>query len=170
MIRIVNEIFNEKSNRFFTFEYRNKNNELSKHYCMINFSMTNMYKRDIQTLENFQPTTELESVAKEELLSSMRESLETNFRNSQNTRLDTYTHITNNVRLLQDNSLSVLCYVVKKQVLEKGEYKSVKSSDKTIVKNRLRKMLRTSHIREFKFDLSQIKSLSIQKKKYVVLD
>lgn len=169
MLRLVNEMFKNTTTRIFTFVYKNKQNEVSRHYCMTNFSMTKMYQRDIQTLKDYVSQNELEEVCKQELISSMTESLETNFRNSQNTRLDSYINISNNVRLLQDNSLSVLCYVIKKQVIEKVEYKKVNSSEKTIVKNKLRKMLRTSKIREFKFDLSQIQSLSIQNKKYLVL-
>jgi len=170
MIRLVNEVFSKKDNSFFVFVYRNKEKELSRYYCMINFDMKKMYQRDIQTLNNFICENSLQEECKQELISSLTESIETNFRNSNYTRLDTYINLSNNVRLLQDNTLSVLCYVVKKQVLESVEYKKVNSKDKTIVKNKLRKMLRSSKLREFKFNVNQIKSLSINKKKYVILE
>lgn len=46
-----------------------------------------------------------------------------------------------------------MCYIkgysVGKEVLQEGTYKKVKSSDKTLAKNKLRKTLKNSRVREF---------------------
>lgn len=106
-------------------------------------------------LSNAPTTNEIEATAKQELLESMKKSLDTNFHNPAYTKEGYYEHLSKSV-LYHENQLYFRAFVVRKTVIEPIVYKPVKSSEKTIAKNKFRRMLKAGKIREFRVDLSQI--------------
>lgn len=72
-----------------------------------------------------------------------------------------YVHLSNGVKQhVETGGLYVHGLVVSKTVLEKGEYKAVKSSDKTLCKNKVKKLLelRTDKIRQFCFEKGEYRA------------
>jgi hypothetical protein len=166
-LSILSEFLKIQGNKFVTLTYRNKQGELSKYTIFVGALLKNTYEKDIKTLEKIVPTNEIETIARQELIDSMKTSIETNFNNPEYTKLNYYDHITRNVKF-HENTLYVNSFVLSREVIEQGTYKTVNSSPKTIAKNKFRKMLKMSKFREFRIDVSQINSLSINGKRLVI--
>jgi len=166
-LSILSEFLKIQGNKFVTLTYRNKQGELSKYTIFVGALLTNTYQKDIKTLERYVPQNETERICRDELIESMKKSIETNFQNPEYTKLGYYEHITRNVKF-HENTLYINSFVLSREVLEKGTYKPVNSSDKTITKNRLCKMLKMNKFREFRIDVSQINSLSINGKRLII--
>lgn len=141
-----------KSCRIISLVYRSKETgELARHTLLLNVNRRNALARDLAVLVAKLPKlTGVFHQACEELITSITETLTTG-QNSQYTKAGYYTAEGNGN--LQ-TSIKDVCYVrgysIGKEVLEKGTYKMVKSSDKTIAKNTLRKGLKNTRIREFR--------------------
>lgn len=140
------------SARFVSILYRSKESgELARHTINLNVNRTRCLRRDVRVLDALRPTlTGLEAVAADELLASMRETLETG-KNSAYTKAGYYAGEGNgNVQVSVKDVAYVRGYSVRKEVLEAGTYKTVKSAPKTLAKNKLRKLLRNTKVREFR--------------------
>lgn len=156
--------------RFIGFVYTNQNGETSRHNLLTGVSVTTLYKKDLQTLINLRPSLDgIKLVACDELIESIKNSLDKGIGNNDNYTLKGYfTPITKNKEVsfhTDENGVTSLYlrgYVVKKTVITKGEYKVVKSSPKTLAKKELEKGLRRGKIRTFKINMDQIKSVSLQ--------
>lgn len=78
---------------------------------------------------------------------------------------DAYLYIAKGVKLHKETQkLHITGLVVKKEVLQKGEYKSVNSSMKTICKDKIKKLcnFREAKIRNFIFDKAEVKLQGIE--------
>lgn len=139
-----------KSARFVSLLYRAKESgELARHTILLNVNRERCLKVDLETLNRTLPTLSgVDKQACEELIASITKSL--------NGTQDGYTKAgyfdaqgNGNVQV----SVKQVCYVrgysVKKDVLEAGTFKTVKSAAKTIAKNKLRKMLKNTRCREY---------------------
>lgn len=147
--------------KFVSFTYTSKGTgETSRYVFNIGASFTRAYEKDAEfvrgRLESLRKTPGVDPVeikATEEVLASLEKSLEVGVGNNPNyTAKDTYiqTNIPG-VKIHKGTSaLHVNGFLVSKTVLEKGVYKVVNSRPKTIFKNKLRKMLRTGKIRQFR--------------------
>lgn len=140
-----------KSARFISLLYRSKESgELARHTILLNVNRRNALARDLAILAGKLP--KLAGVARqacEELIASMTESLTTG-QNSQYTKRGYYDGQGNgNVQVSVKQVAYVRGYSVRKEVIEAGTYKTVKSAAKTIEKNKLRKLLKNTRCREF---------------------
>lgn len=161
-LAILKELFATTESRFASFVYRNKEGELSHYLVHLNVNYKKILQRDLKVLQSIRPETTLEAEALNEMISSLKETLETG-RNSNYTKEDYYTHLTKSVKY-HETTLYINCFVVSKTVLEPGQYKTVKHSEKTLAKNKFRKMMKQSKFREFRLDMTQIYEIRINGK------
>ena len=74
--------------------------------------------------------------------------------NRSNGQIEAYTTIFSGVKVHNESGLLYIYgYGVSKNILVKGEYKEVKSRPLTIAKDELRKLLKTSHFRNFSIEI-----------------
>ena len=140
-----------KSARFVSLLYRAKESgELARHTVLLNVNRSRCLSVDLANLQAKLPTMEgVEKQACEELIASITETLTTG-QNSKYTKAGYYDAQGNgNVQVSVKEICYVRGYVTGKEVLEAGTYKPVKSSAKTIAKNKIRKGLKNTRVREF---------------------
>lgn len=140
--------------KFATITYRAKTSgELARYTVIFNVNRTNALKRDLAFLKSHRPSLSgIDAMACDELIASITETLETGS-NSLYTKKGYYAAEGNgNVQVSIRDKAYVRGYVIRKDVIEKGEYKAVKSAPKTVAKNKLRKKLKNTRIREFIID------------------
>lgn len=141
-----------KSSRFISVLYRAKESgELARHTVLLNVNRTRCLKVDLANLQKVRPSLNgIEAQACDELIASITETLTTGS-NSQYTKAGYYDGQGNgNVQVSVKDVCYVRGYVTGKEVFEKGTYKEVKSSAKTLAKNKLRKDLKNTRVREFR--------------------
>jgi hypothetical protein len=163
----VRETF-KKGGRFIGIVYTNENGETARHNLLTGVNLTSLYKSDLRTLLTLRPTlTGIDAVACDELIVSVRNSLDKGIGNNDNYTLKGYYEpVTENkeVSLHTENGVTHLYlrgYVIKKTVIKEGEYKVVKSSEKTLAKKKIEKTLKRSKIRTFKINLASLKSVRL---------
>lgn len=142
----------DKSARFVSLLYRAKETgELARHTILLNVRRERCLKVDLEHLQSIRPTLKgIMAQACDELIASITETLTTG-QNSQYTKAGYYQGQGNgNVQV----STKAVCYVrgysIRKDVIERGTYKTVKSAIKTVAKNELRKGLKNTRCREFR--------------------
>ena len=190
---IKNLVSSVKGVQFAFITYRTKENfyrteETSIFKLNIGASVTNLYKADIETLENltvrqiknnskFTKFTESEILfAKNELLQSLNESVAVGVgNNSKYTKQGYFKHINKNIKYTVDENnepqqLYINALVESKEVLIEATVKKVKNSKtKSIIKSLLSyNYLKRSKIRVLRIDLNQIKVLNINKNKLLI--
>ncbi len=137
--------------------YTNTSGETSNNLINVGMSYANAKKKDIETLENlnvkehsFKSTPENIEVARLELIAAF---IAPDKARSEG-QINAFTVITNGVKVHNETGqIYVYGYREKKEVLQAGEYKVVKSSDLTIAKNELRKLLRTGKFTSFALEM-----------------
>jgi hypothetical protein len=140
---------------FANITYRSKgDNKLAKYVCLLGVSTENTYDSDIEELESAVKVMKgVELTAAEELLKSRKESKEKGVgNNSQYTLKDTLksTNVEGIKVHEQTGEIYLTVQTLSQTVIEEGiPQKVVKSSEKTIAKNRIRKGLKSSRIRTF---------------------
>jgi hypothetical protein len=132
---------------------------------MLGVKMLSLYKSDLRTLTALRPTlTGIDGVACDELIASINNSLTNGIgKNDAYTLKGYYTPVTPSGEIglhIDDKTgetfLYIRGYVIKKTVLVKGEYPVVKSSDKTLAKNKIEKTLKRGKIRTFKLNVNDL--------------
>lgn len=142
-----------KGARFASLLYTAKGSgEVARHVVCLGVSIERAYKRDLALLIALLPT--LSGVASEacaELIASLRDSLTNGIgNNAAYTCKDVYTHLATGIKEhTESGEIHVYGFAIAKTVLAEGKYKSVNSSDKTIAKNKLRKLLKSGNFRQF---------------------
>jgi len=142
-----------KACRFVSLIYRSKESgELARHTILLNVNRNRCLKVDLANLQKLRPSLDgIKAIAADELVASITETLTTGRPNRQYTKSGYYEGQGNgNVQVSVENVCYVRGYSVKKDVIEPGTYKTVKSSAKTIAKNELRKTLKNTRCREFR--------------------
>lgn len=138
--------------RFVSLLYRAKETgELARHTILLNVNRQRCLKVDLANLQVVRPTlTGIAAQACDELIDSITETLTTGY-NTQYTKHGYYEGQGNgkNVQVSVKLVAYVRGYQVKKEVIEPGHYKEVRSAAKTIEKNKLRKTLKNTRCREF---------------------
>lgn len=141
-----------KSARFISLLYRAKETgELARHTILLNVKRENCLKVDLANLKALRPSLDgIKAVACDELIASITETLTTGG-NSQYTKAGYYAKQGNgNVQVSVLDVCYVRGYSIRKEVIQAGTYKEVKSSAKTLAKNDLRKGLKNTRCREFR--------------------
>jgi hypothetical protein len=150
---LLAEILKTSSARFASFTYSAKGTgEVARHTLRLGASVEAAYKKDLATLQRLAPKLGgVDAEACAELIASLRESLEKGVgNNSAYTNADTYLPIAKGVKIHKETGeIYVSGFSRAKVTLEAGTFKSVKSSEKTIAKNKLRKGLLSGKIRQF---------------------
>jgi hypothetical protein len=174
LVSVVNST-SKTGARFGSFKYTNEQGETSRYTVMFGINILSLYKSDLRTLERMLPMVKNvdgaaspRGLACAELLQSVRESLTVGIGNNSRYTLKGYYHpITPNGEVKfhideQGNQfLYVRGYVLKKTVLEKGEYKHVNSSDKTLAKKQIEKTLKRGKIRTFKINVNVLHTIKV---------
>lgn len=154
-----------KGAEFISLLYRAKGTgELARHVISIGADKERIYREDLETLfSNRRKLAKLgtvENKALRELVSSLAESLKKGIgENSAFTRKGTFETIGKGLRLLDSGELEITGLSIGKTVIEKGTEKTVKSSEKTIAKNRIRSFLKQSKIRSFSVSIENLKAI-----------
>ena len=136
-------------------EYQNSNGEISNNIVNIGANLGNAKKKDIELLRGKSGTTEVEEIARLELIKS----LETPNANRSKGQIDAYTTITKGIKVHNvTGEIYVFGLRMKKEVVVKGIYPIVNSKAITIAKNVLRKDLKSSKFTQFKIsEISEIR-------------
>lgn len=140
-----------KSARFVSLLYRAKESgEVARHTLLLNVNRSRCLKVDLANLTALRPTLNgIEAQACDELIASITETLTTGS-NSQYTKRGYYTAEGNgNVQVSVNDVCYIRGYSTGKEVITEGTYKKVNSSAKTLAKNKLRKTLKNTRVREF---------------------
>ena len=167
-LALLSEITKTSSARFASFTYCAKGTgEVARHTLRLGASVTAAYRKDLTTLENSLCSMQsalsggehqwkgasisVAILACEELIASLKESLEKGVgNNSGYTCADTYTTLAKGVKVHKETGeIYVSGFSRAKVTIEPGTHKSVKSSEKTIAKNKLRKVMLSGKIRQF---------------------
>lgn len=153
ILNVLQKLEENKGSHFASLVYTNGQGETSRYTILIGFSYRNAVEKSLaivtEQAEKMQAGS-IEYIAANELVSSFQDTL--NGEQKAYTKEDTYqaTNIQGVKLNTVDNSLKLQGLVVSKTVLIEGEpHKPVKSSEKTIAKNKLRKNLPVSNLREF---------------------
>lgn len=150
--------------------YENKDGEVSNQTFLVGVDFQNILKSDLETLKAFdiQPlladhSKEVVMQAYEELLTSLvkrtaseedKEELRKandSTMNRSDAQSDAFVHVAKGLKA-QGTDLYVYGLCVRKTVLVEGTYKTVKSQEKTIVKNKIKKLadLKENKFKQFK--------------------
>ncbi len=167
---LLDQLSESKGAKFASFKYRTKGtNELSQYLVILGADVTNVYQKDVETLEAMIPTLSgIDKEAAEAILASLRVSLDGGVGNNPNYthgKANGDTYITTEIPSVKvnknDNALHLMNVLLqRKTVIEAGVYKAVKSSDLTIAKRKIEKMLRKGDIRQFALSGVQIAKLN----------
>ena len=138
-------------------KYTNSANEVSNNLINIGASYQNAKNSDIEFLENikfseyeFKSELSVLETAKAELIASFISPNE----NRSNGQTEASTTICSGIKVHNETGvLYVYGYRKNKVVLKTGEYKTVKSSAKTIAKNELRKLLKTGKFTQYALEI-----------------
>jgi hypothetical protein len=150
---LLAELTSTKSARFVSFTHQSKGTgEIARHTIRFGASIEKAYRADLAKLEKLAPS--LSGVTLEacnELIASFRESLTKGVgNNSAFTCADVYASIAKGVKVhKQTGEIYVSGFSRQKKVIQEGAKKSVKSSAKTIAKNKLRESLLSGKFRQF---------------------
>ena len=162
---ILKELLATKESRFASITYTNQKGETSKYLLHLNVNYGRVLANDLKALQRIDRTslTGVELQALDELIASVQSSI--NGFNPNYTKHDYYEVLTPGFPVkFHEDTLYVNAFVVKKVVIVPVEYPAVKSSAKTIAKNKMRKLLKTNKFREFRLDLTQIESVRMNGK------
>lgn len=159
MVNMVDVI---KGVSFVSLIYTNSHGERSKYVVNVGIKHNRVLERDLTKILELRtslfPTLsekygeKVTLAAFDEMEKSVVKSLEGTNDRAQ-AQIDAYVHINAGIKLnLESRDLHLYGYLVSKKVLEKGEYKPVKSQTKTLCKNEIKKHLKSGKYRQFKFD------------------
>jgi hypothetical protein len=161
--QVINLVKNAVSNSitgvsFFSIKnYQNKQGEISNNLINIGINYAKSKQQDIEFLENinlkdhtFKSPIDLIEDARLDLIVSFLSPDE----NRSKGQTEAYTTIFSGVKVHNTTGLLyVYGYRVNKTVIKEGEYKEVKSNPKTIAKNELRKLLKTSKFTQYSIEI-----------------
>lgn len=162
-MQVINLVKNAVSNSitgvtFFSVKnYTNSSNEVSNNLINVGINYEKSKEQDLEFLKNiklsdyeFKSPNDVLNEAKKELIESFIKPNE----NRSNGQKDAYTNIFSGVKVHNETGvLYVYGYRVNKTVIKEGEYKTVKSSPKTIAKNELRKLLKTNKFTQYAIEV-----------------
>lgn len=137
--------------------YTNTSGETSNNLINVGIRYDNAKKKDIETLENLN-VSEHSFKSAPENIEQARVALIASFLAPDKARSegqkDAYTHIVDGVKVHNETGqIYIFGYREHKEVLKAGEYKTVNSSDLTIAKNELRKLLRTGKFTQYALEM-----------------
>lgn len=150
--------------------YRNEASEVADYSLVFHMSYQNALRRSLLALESVVPETDLEALAKQELMDSYQASLEKATTSPIEEINDNYTHFfdENNqyikgIKLhINTNTLHLYGLVSQKRVLMPGQYKKTNRRPLTIAKDKLRRLCPVAKFRQFKITPTQVDRIAVQ--------
>lgn len=142
---------NVKSARFVSINgYENKNGEISNYVINLNVSLEKLKERDINLLQSLELDGVSETARQELLDSFIKNRSKETATNQSKGQIDAYTHLSKNIKFHNTTrEVFITGMLVQKYIIKKGTYKEVKSAEKTIAKNKIKKHLRSAKYRTF---------------------
>jgi hypothetical protein len=145
---IANEVLALRGCRFASFLYHSKTSgEIARHSVMLGVDYAKARRRDVVVLKARLPRlTGVDRIACKELIASLdREGVSPLYTQSG------YLHdLGKGLKLgAETGAIYVHGFSRGKTIIEEGIHKTVKSSPKTLAKNRLRKLMKTSRVRQY---------------------
>lgn len=144
--------------KFASLTYTSKESgETARHTVLLGFNYKTSVEKSLLELEILRPTlTGIDAIAADELLTSFKKTLD----GTQDGYTKAETYADTSIKGLKvntvDNSLQLFGLTQSKVVLVPGTFKTVKSAEKTIAKNKLRKELPVGKFREYALDSGAI--------------
>ena len=151
---LINQL-KTKGCRFASLTYKSKGSgEIAVHTLLLGVNLKNAYIRDVEKLKEILPTLSgVDKIACEEILKSKLESLKKGIgNNSAYTQKGIWKNVCPGIREREDKTIQIYGFSIRKKVIVKGEHKKVNSSEKTLAKKKLNKLLRSSRFRPFVFE------------------
>jgi len=151
--------------------------EKSRIVLNTNVNLRRLYNKDLVKLKAYYATLQLQDkqAACKELIDSLEKSLAAGIGNNTDyTRRNSTTPVNKTIRLVANkdktSSLEIVGVLRSKKVLEQGQYKTVNSSQKTILKNKIKNMLNLSSakIRCLRLNSENIESIRFNKQQYAL--
>lgn len=143
--------------KFMSFLYTPKKNPGEQSRYILNFGVD--YRRscedDLKKLEAYQPANDIERIAKDEILTSLKQTLEKGVSDSY-TQKDLFIPLCKGVKMHKETfELYLYGYIHAKEVIKEGEpKKAVKSNEKTLAKKAIEKACGTKRGKYSQFILS----------------
>ena len=176
MIQLINQFLKIKGNRFVSLVYKRKDGEVSRYTVMMGCNLRKVYQNDIKKLQAYKPENETEKLIRDEMIASLQESLDTEFRNSASVHIgatpeeDTYESIGPNLKYHKETFVTYInSILLSKEVLEAVPEKKVKHGEKVLIKNKIKYGLglTTTKIRQFKITEEMMK-VSVNGKRFEI--
>jgi len=150
--------------------YRNEYSEVADYSLIFHMSYQNALKRSLLALESIVPASDLESVAKQELVAGFQKSLDKMAEIPLEELEDGYTRFFDEdgkyikgVKLHDaTNTLHLYGLVAHKRVLMPGDYPKSNKRPLTMAKDKLRKLCPVSKFRQFRITPDQVNSISVE--------
>ena len=150
--------------------YRNEYSEIADYSIVFHFSYENALKRSLVALESVIPSSDMESVAKQELIAGFRKSLAKIAETPIEVLEDGYTRFFDDdgnyikgVKLHDStNTLHIYGLVNHKRILMPGNYPKSNKRLLTIAKDKLRKLCPVSKFRQFRIVPNQVDRISVE--------
>jgi hypothetical protein len=168
-IQLVKELVKNNGCRFINLHYTTKGSGEEANYTLcLGVNLERAYRRDEKVGRLFKPSNPIEQQAKDEVLSSLRESLTKGIgNNSAYTNKDTYEHICPGLKVHEETgALHVYGFLLRKTTIAEGVHKKVNSSELTIAKNKVKRNFKISKFRQFV--LTNVSTASINGKTLVL--
>jgi hypothetical protein len=159
------ELVNQKGCRFVSFTYTNKEEEQSRYVITMGFSYKALVEKSLAELQEKRKSMEnesIEAIAADELIASFNKTLS----GTQDAYTKENTYSDTGIKNLKfnevDGTLHVFGLCQSKTVLVAGpEKKAVKSSEKTLAKNKIRKNLPVGQFVEFRLTPDRIHAVRV---------
>lgn len=151
--------------------YRNEYSEVADYSLIFHMSYENALRRSLQALESVVPSSDMESVAKEELIAGFQKSLDKMAETPIEELDDNYTrffdsdgkHIKGVKLHTATATLHLYGLVNHKRILIPGNYsKGDNRRPLTIAKDKLRKLCPVSKFRQFRLTPDQVDRISVE--------
>jgi len=135
--------------------YENSYGEVSNNIVNIGASLTNAKAKDIEFLEGKATDSDIQELARIELIKSLKSPAE---KRSEG-QVNAYTIVSKGIKVHNTTGeIYVFGLRMKKEVIEEGTYPTVKSKELTIAKNGLRKELKSTKFTQYKISsISEIR-------------
>jgi len=146
-IRELKNEMNDYHGGFFAVNgYENSHGEVSNYLVNVKVDFQKLKDEDIEFLQNFKADSQLQEEARKSVLGGLISPQKSRSEG----QTEAYEYIAPNVKKHNGTkSIFVVGQLVKKVVLQKGEYPTVNSRPLTIEKNKIKKLLKTSQYRQF---------------------
>lgn len=172
LVRALKRVADTAGCRFASITYKSKETgEIARHTLLLGVNVERAYKRDLSVYKGKSARLQgVESVACGELIVSLEESLTVGIgNNSAYTCKDVYTPVAPGIKTHNETgAVYVNGFSLGKKVLQPGVYKAVKSSDKTLAKNALRKIGKMGRFRQFVIDPANVRQVRVMGRTFAI--